>query len=57
LTDADTRNLSQAIDALAEPLSEVSAKLVASWLGGTTQPEEQAGSDRRARRHRLARSG
>jgi hypothetical protein len=30
LTDADTRKLSQAIDALAEPLSEVSAKLVAS---------------------------
>jgi iron uptake system component EfeO len=30
LTDADTRKLSQAIDALAEPLSEVSARLVAS---------------------------
>jgi iron uptake system component EfeO len=30
LTDTDTRKLSQAIDALAEPLSEVSAKLVAS---------------------------
>jgi iron uptake system component EfeO len=30
LTDTDTRKLSQSIDALAEPLSEVSAKLVAS---------------------------
>jgi iron uptake system component EfeO len=30
LTDADTRKLSQAIDALAEPLSQVSAQLVAS---------------------------
>lgn len=30
LTDADTRKLSQAIDALAEPLSQVGAKLVAS---------------------------
>jgi iron uptake system component EfeO len=30
LTDADTRKLSQAIDALAEPLSQVSAKLLAS---------------------------
>jgi iron uptake system component EfeO len=30
LTDADIRKLSQAIDALAEPLSEVSAKLVGS---------------------------
>ena len=29
LTDTDTRKLSQAIDALAEPLSEVAAKLVA----------------------------
>jgi hypothetical protein len=30
LTDTDTRKLSQATDALAEPLSEVSAELVAS---------------------------
>jgi iron uptake system EfeUOB component EfeO/EfeM len=30
LTDADTRKLSQAIDALAESLSQVSAKLAAS---------------------------
>jgi len=30
LSDADTRKLSQAIDALAEPLSEVSARLVGS---------------------------
>ena len=30
LTDADTRKLSQAIDALAEPLSQVGAKLVES---------------------------
>jgi hypothetical protein len=43
LTDTDTRKLSQAIDALVAPLSEVSAELVASQVGGTRQPR---GADR-----------
>jgi iron uptake system component EfeO len=48
LTDADTRKLSQAIDALAEPLSLVSAKLAGSCGAAVSprrRPRSRQGSD------------